>query len=53
MRMALRALAISFETASRVRGSAFPRPLTLAKTCSMGLRSGEYLGRKRRRALTL
>ena len=39
------------ETASSVRGAAFrTKPLSLAKTCSIGLRSGEYLGRNRRRA---
>src|SRR3984957_20179108 len=33
----------------RARGAAFRRkPLSLAKTCSIGLRSGEYLGRNRR-----
>ena len=33
--------------ASNVRAAAFrSRCLSLAKTCSMGLRSGEYLGRK-------
>ena len=39
------------ETASSVRGAAFQtKPLSLAKTCSIGLRSGEYFGRNRRRA---
>jgi hypothetical protein len=39
------------ETASRVRGAVFrTKPLSLAKSCSIGLRSGEYLGRNRRRA---
>jgi hypothetical protein len=39
------------EAASSVRGAAFrTKPLSLAKTCSMGLRSGEYLGRNKRRA---
>ena len=34
-----------------MRGAAFrTKPFSLAKTCSIGLRSGEYLGRKRRRA---
>ena len=38
------------ETASRVRGAAFrTKPLILAKSCSIGLRSGEYFGRNRRR----
>jgi class 3 adenylate cyclase len=36
-----------------LRASAFrSRVLNLAKTCSIGLRSGEYLGRKTRRAPT-
>src|ERR1700683_2497153 len=49
--MVVRALAIASETASRVRGAAFrTKPLILAKTCSIGLRSGEYFGRNRRRA---
>src|SRR4029453_14638496 len=35
------------QTASTVRAAAFRRKcLSLAKTCSMGFRSGEYLGRK-------
>ena len=39
------------ETASTVRGASWrSRCLSLAKTCSMGLRSGEYLGRNRSRA---
>ena len=34
-------------TASTVRAAAFlTRCLSLAKTCSMGFRSGEYFGRK-------
>ena len=49
--MVVRALAIASETASRVRGAAFrTKPLILAKTCSIGLRSSEYFGRNRRRA---
>ena len=49
--MAFRALAISSFTASRVRGAAFlTKPFTLAKTCSIGFRSGEYLGRNSSRA---
>ena len=36
------------QTASTVRAAAFRRKcLSLAKTCSMGFRSGEYLGRKK------
>jgi hypothetical protein len=39
--------------ASYVRASAFrSKVLNLAKTCSIGLRSGEYLGRNTRRAPT-
>ena len=39
------------ETASSECGAAFRTSVfTLAKSCSIGLRSGEYLGRKRRRA---
>ena len=42
---------MAWEMASSVRGAAFrTKPLILAKTCSIGLRSGEYLGRNRRRA---
>src|SRR5277367_3343906 len=45
--------ALASATASYVRASAFrSRVLNLAKTCSIGLRSGEYLGRKTRRAPT-
>ena len=41
------------ETASKVRALAFRnRSLNFAKTCSIGLRAGEYLGRKTRRAPT-
>src|SRR4029077_14490893 len=37
--------------AASVGGAAFrTKPLIVAKTCSIGLRSGEYLGRNRRRA---
>src|SRR4029077_2373594 len=40
--------------ASYVRASAFrSKVLNLAKTCSIGLRSGEYFGRNTRRAPTL
>ena len=43
--------ALAFATASYVRASAFrSKVLNLAKTCSIGLRSGEYLGRNTRRA---
>ena len=39
------------QTPSGVRSSAFRnRFLSFAKTCSIGLRSGEYCGRKNRRA---
>src|ERR1700690_1218736 len=45
--------ALAFAMASYVRASAFRRRvLNLAKTCSIGLRSGEYFGRKTRRAPT-
>ncbi len=45
------AVAIAWETASRERGAAFrTRAFSLANTCSIGLRSGEYLGRNSRRA---
>jgi hypothetical protein len=34
-------------TASKLRAAALPnRCFSLAKTCSMGLRSGEYFGKK-------
>lgn len=43
---------IARQTASMVRAAAFRRKrLSLAKTCSMGFRSGEYLGRKKSLAL--
>ena len=42
---------MAWETASSVRGAALrTKALSLAKTCSIGLRSGEYFGRNRRRA---
>src|SRR6202046_4524304 len=45
--------ALASATASYVRASAFrSKVLNLAKTCSIGLRSGEYLGRNTRRAPT-
>ena len=45
--------ALAFATASYVRASAFrSKVLNLANTCSIGLRSGEYLGRNTRRAPT-
>jgi hypothetical protein len=45
--------ALAFTTASHVRASAFrSKVLNLANTCSIGLRSGEYFGRKTRRAPT-
>src|SRR5580693_4726265 len=43
--------ALASATASYVRASAFrSKVLNLTKTCSIGLRSGEYLGRNTRRA---
>jgi hypothetical protein len=43
--------ALALATPSYVRASAFrSKVLNLAKTCSIGLRSGEYLGRNTRRA---
>src|SRR5271169_411037 len=46
--------ALALATASYVRASAFrSRVLNLAKTCSIGLRSGEYFDRNTRRAPTL
>jgi hypothetical protein len=41
------------QTASTVRVAAFRRKcLSLAKTCSMGFKSGEYFGRKKSLAPT-
>src|SRR6202046_1341582 len=49
-----RILRQAWEMASYLRAPAFrSRVLNLAKTCSMGLRSGEYFGKKTRRAPTL